>query len=46
MKEGKNMKYNIRKIYIIIKRKIDRFDWFVKRYVDHDWLFYDRWDGE
>lgn len=40
------MKYRLRKIYVIIRRKIDKFDWFIKRYVDHDIFFYNRYDGE
>lgn len=40
------MKYRLRKIYVIIRRKIDKFDWVIKRYVDHDMFFYNRYDGE
>lgn len=40
------MKYRFRKIYVIIRRKIDKFDCFIKRYVDHDMFFYNRYDGE
>ena len=40
------MKYRLRKIYVIIRRKIDKFDWFIKRYVDYDMFFYNRYDGE
>lgn len=40
------MKYRLRKIYVIIRRKIDKFDWFIKRYVDQDMFFYNRYDGE
>ena len=36
----------MRKIYIIIKRKMQRIDRFISKYVDHDWFFYNRNDGE
>ncbi len=40
------MKRFIRKIYVVLKRKIRNFDNFIKRYVDHDCFFYNKYDGE
>lgn len=40
------MKNFVRKIYVILKRKIRNFDNFVKRYVDRDIFFYNKYDGE
>lgn len=40
------MKRFIRKIYVVLKRKIRNFDNFIKRYVDHDLFFYNKYDGE
>ena len=28
------------------KRTLRKIDHFVARYVDHDWLFYNKYDGE
>ena len=36
----------MRKIYIIIKRKIQKIDRFISKYVDHDWFLYNKYDGE
>lgn len=36
----------MRKIFIIVKRAIRKIDNFVAKYVDHDWLFYNKYDGE
>lgn len=42
----KGIKYNIRKLYVIIKRKFNKFDSHIKRNVDCDCFFYNKNDGE
>lgn len=36
----------MRKIYIITKRKLKKLEDFISKYVDHDWLLYNKYDGE